>query len=169
MRAIISILSAILLFYVFTKVGIDYSFSDLENYLQVLLIVSSMVFTIMGIWIAFLYPNALQRLTKTEVIKNADFSETRSDTKRLEGLVGTVLKSVIVVISIMFFYLTKLVLSGIEFDTAFNNTIKSAALSFAVLLSYLQIEALIYVGYSNIMFLNDLHYKRESREEDQDV
>ena len=102
----------IVLAYVFHSIEIDYSYSDFKNYISALLTASSMVFTLMGIWIAFLYPNALQRLVDPVKIENADFSETLNETKRLEGLVGSVLRSAFVVMMVILVFMLKTVFSN---------------------------------------------------------
>lgn len=148
---------------------IDVAFTEFKDYLSILLMVSSMVFTLMGIWIAFLYPNALKRIVDPETVKTADFSSTLSETKRLEGLVLSVLKSGLVVTFVMLIFLAKLLLSSLSFYTSYISYFKSGAVSLVVVLSYVQLESVFHVVYSNVMFLNDLHSKREDRELDDDV
>lgn len=66
--------------------NINYVYNDFANYCTLLVSVSGMVFTIMGIWLAFLYPNALQRIVNPKTIETVDFTEQLEDTRRLEGL-----------------------------------------------------------------------------------
>lgn len=153
----------------FYKFGVGYAYSDLKDYVNILMSVSSMVFTIMGIWIAFLYPNALQRLVSPDKVENADFSETLGETKRLEGLVGSVLKSAFVLSMILSFFMAKLIVSGLDFYDELIFDLKNLSLSFFLVLSVLQLESVFYVVYSNVMFVNELHQKREDREADADV
>ena len=127
-----------------------------------------MVFTIMGIWIAFLYPNALSRIIDPK-ITTVDFSESLQETKRLEALVSSVLKSAFVIILLMLIYLGKVLLFKTNYYLVHASLIKDLVLSTTVLLSYMQCEAVFYVMYSNIMFLNDLHNKREDRKADSDI
>lgn len=168
-RIMIYFLSVVLLSWMFFVFEIGYSYSDFKDYLSVLLTASSMVFTIMGIWIAFIYPNAIRRLVHPSKIENVDFSETLSETKRLEGLVGSVLKSAFVVMVIMLVFLSKVVFYQTGFYLQNIVFIKSSLLSIVVIISILQIESIFYVVYSNVMFINDLHSKREDREADSDV
>lgn len=72
-------------------------------------------FTIMGIWLAFLYPNALQRIVNPKTIETVDFTEQLEDTRRLEAIVGSVLKSSFVMITLLVVYLVKLVFSKVIF------------------------------------------------------
>jgi len=128
-----------------------------------------MIFTIMGIWIAFVYPNALHRLTNPDKIETADFTESRSDTTRLEALVKTVIDSALVLTAIMSFYGIKTVLSGFDVYQQQLPVLKSVSLSFAITLGLLQFTAIYNVVLSNVMFLNDLHSRREEKVADNDV
>lgn len=158
-----------LVFTVAYKIPISYKYSDLNSYAAVLMGVSSMVFTLMGIWIAFLYPNALQRLMDPETVENSDFSTSLSETKRLEGLVGSVLRSAFVVVVLMLLALSKVVVTEMAFVPSYAVLIKSLVLSIVIVLSFLQLESIFYVIYSNVMFINELHTKREDKEADADI
>lgn len=141
----------------------------LKDYVDTLLNVSGMVFTIMGIWIAFLYPNALMKLVSPNQISNVDFTETLKDTRRLEAIVSSVLKSALVVTIIMLLNLSKLAISESAFYQSNMATIKIVAFSCVCTLTLLQIEAIANVIYSNIAFINELHSRRQDREADRDV
>lgn len=148
---------------------IDYSFGDYDAYATVLIGVSGMVFTIMGIWIAFIYPNALQRIVNPKKLEVADFSEGLEDTHRLEAIVGSVLKSAMVIIFLMMLLLLKLVFTKSGFYALNIVVIKALLLSVIIVLSYVQIEAVYQVIKANISFIEDLHNKREQREIDDDI
>jgi cytochrome c biogenesis protein CcdA len=148
---------------------LNYSFEDFKEYTNILLNASGMVFTLMGIWIAFLYPNALSRIVNPEKIKTADFSESLEETKRLESIVSSVLKSAAVVLFIMLIYLAKVIFYRQAMYLEHAELIKCLALALVAVLSYIQAEAIWHVAYSNVMFINDLHHKREDREADADV
>lgn len=143
--------------------------SNLKDYLDTLLNVSGMVFTIMGIWIAFLYPNALLKLVNPTKIETADFSDSLQETKRLEAIVASILKSASVVTAIMLINLIRLATSEHFSGLASSQYIHSAALSITITLSYVQLESVLHVIFSNVSFINDLHNKREEREADGDI
>jgi hypothetical protein len=155
--------------FLYLKYDVNISYSDYKEFLLVLLNVSGMVFTLMGIWIAFLYPNALKRIVNPEVIENVDFSETLNETKRLESIVASVLKSGMVVVSIVFIFLIKLLISTFAFYINYQHIFESVAVAIVLVLTFLQLESVFHVVKSNVMFINDLHKKREDREADQDI
>lgn len=123
----------------------------------------------MGIWLAFLYPNALQRIVNPKTIETVDFTEQLEDTRRLEAIVGSVLKSSFVMITLLVVYLVKLVFfkSHLLFREPRSN--KNTSLALIIAISYMQIEAVVSVILANVMFINDLHNKREQRDIDDQV
>lgn len=71
----------------------DIKSQDLDPLISILQNVSVMVFTIMGIWIAYLYPNAILRITQPSKV-DAIFSD--EDSERVKIIVGVVVLSAIV-------------------------------------------------------------------------
>lgn len=159
----------IISFYLIYRFSLDYRAHDFVQYTSILINVSSMVFTLMGIWIAFLYPNALKRIVDPNRKAKEDFSESLYETKRLESIVLSILKSGVVVLGIMLIYFSKVLLSNTFLYINHLQFIKTVALAWLILLSWLQVEAVVQVGYANIMFLNDLHDKREEGEVDRRI
>ena len=148
--------------------NINYVYNDFANYCTLLVSVSGMVFTIMGIWLAFLYPNALQRIVNPKTIETVDFTEQLEDTRRLEAIVGSVLKSSFVMITLLVVYLVKLVFFKSHLYLESQEVIKNTSLAL-IAISYMQIEAVVSVILANVMFINDLHNKREQRDIDDQV
>ena len=149
--------------------SLKYSFADFKASGDILFNVSGMVFTIMGIWIAFLYPNALSRLANPTKIEVADFSETLGETRRLEAIVGSILKSGFVAVSLVLINFSAMVFRNTDFLLTNALHLKALALGILITLLYIQLEAVISVAYANISFLNDLHSRRTSKQTDLDV
>ncbi|WP_225137483.1 hypothetical protein [Pseudomonas putida] len=147
---------------------LEFSYSDFKDYGNTLLAVSGMVFTIMGIWIAFVYPNAILRLQDPDKIKTADFSRTLQDTRRLEAIVGSIMASAFVACAITAVYFCKLLLSKTVVVIAYMAAIKAFGIGVIAFLTAIQSVAIFYVIYSNYLFIEDLHVRRESREGDND-
>ncbi|OYU06024.1 MAG: hypothetical protein CFE47_19395 [Pseudomonas sp. PGPPP1] len=163
------VLISLLVFLVCYNLSLKVNIGYLKDYLDTLLNVSGMVFTIMGIWIAFLYPNALMKLVNPTKIEHVDFKDTLKDTRRLEAIVASVLKSALVVSIIMLLNLCKLVLSETDFYHTNSAIINISAFTCVLTLTLLQIEAIANVIYSNIAFINELHSRRQDREADRDL
>ena len=72
----------------------DLTYADMEPLLSLLQNTSAMVFTIMGIWIAYLYPNAIVRILQPSKVE-AVFSE--EDEGRVIQIVGVVALSAAVI------------------------------------------------------------------------
>lgn len=168
-KFIIILLISIGAFFLCMRVGIRVSYADFKDYSNALLAISGMVFTIMGIWIAFLYPNALLRLTDTSKVETADFSEAYRDTRRLESIVASIIISASVAMAISLLMLVKMIFSGTAIYLEHINIIKSGAIAIAIFLSFYQYYSVLRVIYANYMFVSDLHIKREDAEANKDI
>lgn len=149
--------------------AVKFKYEDFKDYITLLSGVSGGVFTIMGIWIAFLYPNALSRLVNPEKVVTADFSESLADTKRLENIVGAILKSAVVMTAALLITIAKVFLFLSPFYVENSLVIKNFALAVLAIISVMQIEAVFSVMLSNVMFVNDLHRKRLDRKADEEL
>jgi len=147
----------------------NFSYLDLRNFLDVLLYTSGMVFTLMGLWVAFIYPSALVKITDPDTIMLADFTEAKKDTRRLEILVLSILRSALIVASILVFYLVKLLVFQTFIYTQYLPYFKAASIGLVLSLALLQLESIGAVVVSNVSFINDLHQKREQKEQNCDV
>lgn len=145
---------------------LDYKYEDIKDYIGLLSGISGMIFTIMGIWIAFIYPNALNRLANPSKIENADFSETLNETKRLEAIVAAILKSSIVAVFLALIVFVKIFLWKSRIYSDNPLAFKSIVLGITSICTFTQIEAVLSVIFANIMFINDLHQKRRDRQSD---
>lgn len=162
--AVFSIAIGILSF----RFELNVSYVDYKDYCTVLLAVSGMVFTIMGIWIAFVYPNAIKRLQDPDKIKTADFTSTLQDTRRLESIVGSVLESATVATGITLVFFAKLILGGTALYKGHHLLFESSGVAFVVFLTLMQSSALFGVIWSNYLFIDDLHSRREIQERHND-
>lgn len=147
----------------------NFRYDDLKDYINLLSGVSGMVFTIMGIWIAFLYPNAMSRILDPDKIIAKDFSESQSDAKRLESIVGAVMCSGLVMIIILFFSLIKTIIYTLPVYSSYRIEIKSTALAIIFCATLIQLESVIKVVLSNILFINDLHFKQQAKKADNEL
>jgi len=152
-----------------TRWNHDYKYEDYKDYLTLITTASGMVFTIMGIWIAFLYPNAMSRIVSPEKLIAKDFSESRSDAKRLESIVGAVMSSALVMISALLITLAKIILLSTPIYINHHLQFKAAALSALIFITLIQLESVFHVVISNVMFINDLHFKRQTRQAEEEL
>ncbi|WP_219118329.1 hypothetical protein [Janthinobacterium sp. UMAB-56] len=167
-RILIYVTVLVVMYFITFKWLHGYQYVDYKDCLALLSSISGMVFVIMGIWIAFLYPNAMSRIINSEKLIAKDFSESKSDAKRLEGIVGAIISSIIVMIGGLFFTLLKIVIQALPFYLDYRIQFKSFALSFLFVLVLMQLESVMNVVISNVMFINDLHFKRQARQSDEE-
>lgn len=151
------------------RMQLNFRYEDIKDYLTLLSGVSGMVFTIMGIWIAFLYPNALSRLVDQQKVITVDFTESLSDAKRLERIVAAILISALVMLGALFFTLGKVVLVPTSFYQEHRMIVRASAFGALIFLTLAQVEAVLSVVFANVMFINDLHWKRQERKANEEL
>lgn len=148
--------------------GINVSYADIKDYGGALLNVSGSVFTIMGIWVAYLYPDALVRITSRNV-SSGDFSEARENSSRLKTMVGSIIISALVAVAVVYVFLGKTLFSSTIFYHDNRAEIKSFAISIIILATAFQTISIFYVIRSNFLFLVEFHEKRVKHEKEDDV
>lgn len=168
-RFIIYALVSLVSYYASLKYAYNFKYEDYKDYLNLISGVSGMVFTIMGIWIAFLYPNAISRIVNPNTLIAKDFSESRLDAKRLESIVGAIMISALIMMLVLLIALAKLIILMFPIYIEYKLQLKSAALSMLIFITLAQLESVIKVVFSNVMFINDLHFKRQSRQSDEEL
>lgn len=168
-RLIVYLLISVATYFASVVWSHEYKYEDYKDYLTLISGVSGMVFTIMGIWIAFLYPNAMSRVVSPGKLIAKDFSESKSDAKRLESIVGAVVASALVMMMALLVTLAKIIFLMTPVYVEYKLEFKSAALSVLVFITLAQLESVVYVVLSNVMFINDLHFKRQVRQADEEL
>jgi hypothetical protein len=136
------------------------SYEDMLPTISILQNTSGMIFTIMGIWIAYLYPNAILKIITPDKV-GAIFSE--SDEARIKQIVGLVATSAFVAgcliigsVAIPFITKSNTYFSLLEYYTFFG--------TFTLLiLTYAQLFCVYLVIISNINFIFDFdNYKTKT-------
>ncbi|WP_339465835.1 hypothetical protein [Pseudomonas sp. EA_65y_Pfl2_P74] len=128
--------------------------------------VSGAIFTIMSIWVAFLYPNILRTL-KGENLVNADFSSSNGDTTRLKIIIGVIIQSAV---SMAFSIIAMVFVSFYTGTSKDSQGVAIIIMQFLlVFFSGLQVSAIISVIHINSSFVKLLEGKNKSRARDWDT
>ncbi|MDC9145100.1 hypothetical protein PSK87_03180 [Escherichia coli] len=104
------LLLAVAVTYISYCFRLDITFKDIEPIISILQNTSAMIFTIMGIWIAYVYPNAVLKIVQPSKVTTI-FSE--DDLKRVKLLVGVVISSAFILL---------LLLTGVTLKTFLTKT-----------------------------------------------
>lgn len=129
------------------------NYNDIKDILSVLQNISAAIFTIVGLWIGFLYPNAIASIVNDDI----DYIKNTKDAPRIEKLIYVVITSAVVMLSILFVYLFKSIGSGLSSSIVHADFIKMAGITFVYFMCWLQIKCVFSVILSNISFANNLH------------
>lgn len=138
----------------------DLTTADVAPLISILQNTSAMVFTIMGIWIAYLYPNAILSILQPSKVESL-FSE--EDEKRVTLIVGVVALSAIVMCCLIIgTTATPFIIKG-SLYTIFPEAIGFISLFFLLVLSYAQLFAVYIVFASNLGFIMKLRSLRNKQ------
>jgi len=143
----------------FFQIEIDQD--SVSNILSLLVAIAGAIFTIMSIWIAFLYPNVLKTL-KGENLINVDFSGEGEDTARLKEIIVVIVLSAIT----MAVAVVLLILASLKCKLEWVAGFCQFGLLF---IGGLQIYVLLSTIHINLSFIAVLEKHRSKRAKDWDT
>ncbi len=128
-------------------------FGDVKDVVGTLQSISAAIFTIVGLWVGFLYPNAIQGI----VSDNIDYIKNTKDAPRIERLIYVIIVSAFVMLGTLVFYMIKALIGNSNIYTECKWFIKYIALVFVFSLCWLQSRCIFSVIISNFRFANNLY------------
>lgn len=132
---------------------LDIGFKDVEPILSILQNTSAMIFTIMGIWIAYVYPNAVLKIIQPSSVA-AIFSD--EDLKRVRLLVGVVVFSALILVLLLLGVSVKTFLIKTSLFTLNKTFFVGIGLWCMLLIIYAQLLCVYIVVASSVNFIIDL-------------
>lgn len=153
-KIIISIIVAVIIIGGGFCIADNVKYSYLVDLMGVLQNTSAMIFAIAGIWLAYLYPNAIAGLMKSEKV---DFLASKNEAKRIEGMILIIIMSASVLILIIAFYAFNAVFRGTEFYVNNKYIIKGLGCSYVIGIVLLQVYCVIVLISRNVSFINRLY------------
>jgi hypothetical protein len=163
MKALIACLIAPLLMLLF---GIEIESSSVSNILSLLVAIAGAIFTIMSIWVAFLYPNVLKTL-RGENLVNVDFSAGGEDSARLKEIISVIVQSAVTMILAVMLLILACMVSNFGFNA--KMWIVGVCQFGLLFISGLQICALVSTIRINLSFMDVLEKQRRKRAKDWDT
>ncbi|WP_370279526.1 hypothetical protein [Pontibacterium sp.] len=133
----------------------DVQFDDIKNVIGSLQAISAAIFTIVGLWVGFLYPNAIASIAKDDV----SYIANTGDANRIENLVVVISVSALVMLSTLFVYLLRVLLPVMPFYESISGAVKIGGVSVVIYLCWMQARCVWYVIKSNLRFVSNLHHK----------
>lgn len=128
-------------------------FTDVKDVVGTLQNISAAIFTIIGLWVGFLYPNAIQGI----VSDNVDYIKNTKDVPRIERLIYVIIVSALVMLGTLVFYILKALIGNLNIYSEYRVVIKFTALVFVFCLCWLQSRCIFSVIISNFRFANNLY------------
>lgn len=140
--------------------------SDLAPILSTLQNISAAVFTLAGIWIAYMYPEAITAFTNSEKISLIKGSE---HVGRIRDLVLIIFTSAFVLAGVLLYNITYFLFSNSDFVVLHSQVFKSLAVAFVCFISINQIKAIASIMLKNIKFIDKLYHLKTEREIEDDL
>ncbi|CZV81790.1 hypothetical protein [Enterobacter cloacae] len=131
----------------------SFSYNDAKDILGALINISASIFTIVGLWVGFLYPNAMNSIVKDDV----SYIKNEHDSPRIEKLVYTIITSACVMAGILIFFLVKAVFYALPVYQANKDLFKYIGIFFIYFISWMQLKCVMSLILSNLHFVNHLH------------
>lgn len=153
-KILIGILMAVVLLVSGFCISESVKYSYVVDLLGVLQNTSAMIFAIAGIWLAYLYPNAIAGLMKSEKV---DFLASKNEAKRIEGMILIIIMSAAVLIFIIAFYAFNAVLRGTDLYANNRLFIKGISCTYILTVLLIQLSCVIVLIRRNITFINRLY------------
>ncbi len=141
-------------------------YSDIRNFLVTLQVLSAAVFTLAGIWVAYIYPEAIAVFTNPKDVSLLKGSER---TERVEELVLTILVSAFVLLSTILIFLSEAIFKNTNFVQNNANDFMFLIVTSTVMLTTIQSKAMLTIMVNNIKFVNELYNKKIERQANDDL
>ncbi|WP_222889424.1 hypothetical protein [Enterobacter sp. C2] len=160
-KYIIYLFVAALLTFAFKSRITALSYNDYKDTLGALLNISSIIFAIIGAWIAIVYPRAMARIINKQSSAQGNQSENKEshkDANYLSELVEIVMVSAIVLMAVLLIQFFAPILKGL-ISNPYLPYVKYMNFSCVSFLTIAQFTAIFRVILVNYFFLNELRKK----------
>lgn len=131
----------------------SFTYNDAKDILGVLINISASIFTIVGLWVGFLYPNAMSSIVKDDI----SYIRNEQDSPRIEKLIYVIITSALVMAGILIFFLVKVIVFSMPFYKEIQNFVKVMGIAFILFMSWMQVKCVLSLILSNLHFVNHLH------------
>ncbi len=157
-KYIVYAIIAALLTFIFKGRVVSLSYNDYKDTLGALLNISSIIFAIIGAWIAIVYPRAMARIINKKNSNQNNQSESKEshkDANYLSELVEIVMVSALVLMAVLLIQFFAPILKGLIVNTyiPYVKYLNFSCISFLTIAQFTAIFRVILVNY---FFLNEL-------------
>ena len=182
----VHLVSVLLLALLAIKAGDLYNYAAVKDVLSTLQNISAMIFTIAGIWLAYIYPKAISAIVKPSTFSKGNRSESEDseivfespevkltpeekssidkDINRISMIVETILTSAFVILVIIHINVFKPLIANIDVIKENITVMNKLGCFISLTLVYLQVISLLTITTSNVIFLNDIHNEKNKKE-----
>ncbi|WP_018694581.1 hypothetical protein [Algicola sagamiensis] len=145
--------------YLLGDVVLSLGYIDYKDTLGALLNISSIIFAIIGAWIAIIYPKAMNKVVSGKSNDSSTLEDVNSDANYLSQLIEIVLVSSIVLMLVLCIQFTAPIAKAIIEDSTYIKWAKYSVFFVISWLAMAQIYAVLRVIVTNYHFLGELRRK----------
>ena len=167
-KYIFIVIFSVVLAYFLRDYTVRIGYVDYSDVLNALMNVSSIVFAIIGAWVAIVYPQALSRLVSSSTDnsdRESSLNGASEDANYLSDLIEIVLVSSFVLLCVLSIMVSVPILAEI-FSSSVKSLLRVVGFGIVVFLSFLQIFSIARVVLANYYFLRELREKIKSKKID---
>jgi hypothetical protein len=139
----------------------DASYSNYKEVLGALLNISSIIFAIIGAWIAIIYPRAIGKVFGDKSAIASKLAEAQQDAGYLSELVEIVLVSAVVLMVVLIIQFTFPLVNEMLLKTD-QQYIKTIVFFVITTITFAQLQAIFRVILTNYFFLNEIRNKNKN-------
>ncbi|WP_306523711.1 hypothetical protein [Rheinheimera sp.] len=139
---------------------------DFDDLLSSMVDISSALFAAVGIWVAYLYPEAISVLTER---KNVTLMNGIDHTRKVEKLVVNMLISASVLLAILFLKFSQVFFANIPFIVEYKIIFKGVAIFSVSMMCLMQAYSLFSLMLVNVSFISRLHNVKGERQASDDL
>ncbi|USV00409.1 hypothetical protein KFQ06_20670 [Serratia entomophila] len=130
-----------------------FTYNDAKDVFGVLINISAAIFTIVGLWVGFLYPTAMSSIVNDDI----SYIKNEKDSPRVEKLVYIIIISASIMIGILFLFLMRAILHTLSFYKEHVYVFRYIGMVYIYFLAWLQVRCVLSLIATNLHFVNQLH------------
>lgn len=160
-----SLMLHFLMFAVITILGFvcssKFTMSNASQLISVMQNGTAMIFTVLGIWLAYIYPNVILKITQPDKF---DVLFTEEDSQSVTMIVSVIICSAFIMVALIIGSAAWPIVSAFDFLIQNRDIIKGVGLSSLLILVYVLLCCIYLVIITNLNFLIHLKNQQNKRE-----
>lgn len=131
----------------------EFTYNDVKDIFGVLISISAAIFTIVGLWVGFLYPTAMSSIVNDDI----SYIKNEKDSPRVEKLVYIIIISASIMIGILLLFLIRALFHNLPLYKSHVYIFRYVGMAYIYFLAWMQVRCVLSLIATNLHFVNQLH------------